>query len=210
MKRWPCRSWKKRTQPVIACSVARISSDTGSIRTCRLPANGLCVGTRPCAPAPPVFAAAELRALARHARARQAHRCRLARRRRPAHGNRNAGRIVRCRARRFDQLGRRAPVAGRRGRRVALAQQVLDVMGIDQDGAGDAHHHQRQQQDQADPEMELLQPVAERSALRLASLGHRDLGLSARKKGWRWLARWKEDQPAPSARAIWLVTSAAA
>ena len=37
-----------------------------------------------------------------------------------------------------------------------LAQQMFDVVAIDQYRAGHAHHHQRQEKDQADPEMELL------------------------------------------------------
>jgi len=32
MKMFPCRSWKKRTQPVMACCVSSTCSDTGSIR----------------------------------------------------------------------------------------------------------------------------------------------------------------------------------
>ena len=59
------------------------------------------------------------------------------------------------------------------GRGLALPQQVLDVVCIDQYGTGEAHHHQGQQQDQADPEMDLLQPVAERASLRLRPLRHR-------------------------------------
>ena len=192
MKIWPCRSWKKRTQPVIACCVSSSSSDTGSIRICRLPANGLRTGTRPCAwawagltrglsalllhtlllAALLLPAAAELSALIRHAGTRQAHRRRLADLDRPAHGDRNAARVLGRRFRRLDQLARRAPLAGGPWGRLALAEQVLDVVGIDQDRAGDAHHHQREHQDQADPEMKLQEPVAGRTALRLGS--HRD------------------------------------
>ena len=200
MKRWPCRSWKKRTQPVIAGCVSRICSDTGSISTCRLPANGLCVGTAPCAGvgcwdrpwrSAARLSTARLRALAGHAGSRQPDRRGVAHLHRPAYGDRDTRRIVGRRARRLDQLGRRAPLARRPGRRLALAQQVLDIVGIDQHGAGHAHHHQGQQQDQADPEMELLQPVAQRSTLRLGSRGHRYLVPSAGSQGWRQLARSK-------------------
>jgi hypothetical protein len=130
------------------------------------------------------LAATGLRALARQARSREAHRGRLAHLRGPAYGNRDAGRIAGGRAGGFDQLGRRAPVAGRLRRRLALAQQALDVVRIDQDGAGNAHHHQRQEKDQTDPEMELLQPVAKAAALRLGTFGHRDLGPRRAGGGW--------------------------
>jgi hypothetical protein len=131
-----------------------------------------------------LLSTAELRPLARHARPRQAHGRGRTHLSGPAHGDRDAGRIVGGRAGRFNQLGRRAPVADRPRRRLALAEQVLDVMRIDQDGTGDSHHHQRQQKDQADPQMELLQPVAKAAALRLGTFGHRDLGPRRAGGGW--------------------------
>ncbi len=118
------------------------------------------------------LAAAELRPLVGHARTRQAHRGGLAHLDRPAHRDGNPpGLGVGCLGG-LDQPPSRLPLAFGLHGRLALPQQVLDVVGIDQHRAGDAHHHQRQQQDEADPEMDLLQPVAERAPLRLQALRH--------------------------------------
>ena len=116
--------------------------------------------------------AAELRPLVGHAGPRQADGSRFAGFDRPANGDRHAPRLG-CRGLgRLDQVVRRAPFAGRLDRRFALAQQMLDIVGVDQHRAGHAHHDQGQQQDQADPKMDLLQPVAKGAALRLGCRCH--------------------------------------
>ena len=131
-----------------------------------------------------LLAAAELRTFARHAGVRQPYRRGFTRLDRPAHGNGNAAGVAGRGLRRLDQLGRRAPLANRRRRRFALAQQMLDVVGIDQHRAGDSHHHKRQQQDQANPKVELLQPIAEGAALGLGRAGHGRFPGSRAGGGW--------------------------
>ncbi len=161
----------------------------------------------PSLPALLPVAAAELPAFVRHARTRQAHGSRLADLDRPAHRDRDAAGFLGRRLRRLDQFARRAPFAGRLCDRLARAEQMLDVVGVDQHRAGNAHHHQGEHQDQADPEMKLQEPVAGRTALRLGS--HRDPRLPNKTlAGDGWLRGGT--YPAPKARAIWLVASAAA
>ncbi len=146
-----------------------------------------------------LLAATELRPLACHARPRQAYGSRLAHFHRPAHGNRHARRILRGGTSRLYQLGRRAPVADSPCRRLALTQQMLDVVTVDQHRAGHTHHGQRQQQDQADPQMQLLQPITKSALLS----GHRGVGrlVSRRRgRGRSGRSRARRHRPAPACR----------
>src|SRR3546814_20701180 len=55
----------------------------------------------------------------------------------------------------------RVPLAAGTGLRCGAAEQADEIMAIDQQAAGDAEQHQRQAEDQAGPQMNLQQPVAE-------------------------------------------------